>query len=258
MFAIKLIACSLSVFLLASCAQIKPEVKPIENVHTEANLRAGDLRIAANALQSGDIEVARNLYQELTLSYPDVPAVWLGLGDSYFLEGKYEQAKSYYQRAQAIEGNSIESSISLARVAVRLRDFDTAISSYKSVLQQDPDNAIAYAGLGVSYDLSGQPNLAQETYKQGLAKNPGNDALIANLGLSLALNGKPRNAVNVLLGNAGVSDTLPQRRDNLALAYGMLGRDSAAEEILLGSQTRGVVQDNLEFYEYLRNKIRRK
>jgi len=107
----------------------------------------------------------------------------------------------------------------------------------------------------VVYDLTNRPSLAQDTYRKGLQANPGNSALRSNLGLSLALNGQPREAVNVLLGHTGVSKDLPQARENLALAYGLLGRDDAAEQILLSTQSRGQAMDNLEFYQYLRARL---
>ncbi|MGB5808419.1 hypothetical protein [Castellaniella sp.] len=59
----------------------------------------------------------------------------------------------------------------------------------------------------------------------------------------------------MLLGTDGVNNSLPQRRDNLALAYGLLGREDAAKNILLGTQPSGQVQDNLDFYRYLRDRV---
>src|SRR5690625_7703950 len=112
---------------------------------------------------------------------------------------------------------------------------------------------IALAGLGVVHELRGDPQRAQSLYRQGLKAHPGDQALRANLGLSLALSGQAREAVNILLGHAGAANSrLPQLHDNLALAYGLLGREDAAKEILSRYQPRSLVQDNLACYEYRR------
>lgn len=240
---------------LAGCAPRQTAVRPLETVVDQAALEAGDLRIAASALQSGDIQVARSLYGDLARSHPNMPVVWQGLGDTYFLAGEFEAAQAAYAKAEQIDPTLLAPRLAQARVLVRLRQLDQARARFQDILAQDPDQPVALAGLGVVYDLSGQPELAQQTYRQGLVAHPGDEALRTNLGLSLALTGKPREAINILLGNAGVAGSLPQRRDNLALAYGVMGREDAAEDILLSYQPRGLVQDNLEFYRYLRQQL---
>jgi len=61
--------------------------------------------------------------------------------------------------------------------------------------------------------------------------------------------------VNVLLDVMGVPAALPQGRQNLALAYAMMGRDDAAESILIGDMPRANVQDNLVFYREVRRRM---
>jgi Flp pilus assembly protein TadD len=241
--------------LLTACAPPRTAVRPVDTVIDRAALQAGDLRIAASALQSGDVCVARSLYTTLAKSHPGMPEVWLGLGDTHFLAGEFESAQSAYARAEELDPDGLAPKLAQARVLIRLRKLDEARTRFQAILGKDPDQPVALAGLGVVYDLSGQPALAQETYRKGLAKHPGDQALRANLGLSLALSGKGREAVNVLLGNSGVQNGLPQIRDNLALAYGVMGREDAAEGILMSYQPRGVVQDNLAFYQYLREHL---
>lgn len=248
--------CLASALILGGCAPMKQTaVRPIETAMDQTALEAGELRIAASALQSGDINVARSMYLDLTRSHPEIAAVWLGLGDTYFLSGEFEAAQAAYTQAQQIDSTLLGAKLALARVDVRLRQLDQAQNRFHAILAEEPNQAIALAGLGVVYDMQGKPDLAQKTYRQGLTAHPGDEALRNNLGLSLALNGKPREAVNILLGHSGVAGGLPQTRDNLALAYGVLGREDAAENILLSYQPRGLVQDNLEFYRYLRQQL---
>ncbi len=247
----------LASLLLSACVHTQTTaVRPVDTVMDQAALQAGELRIAASALQGGDVNVAKTLYTELSQNYPEMPAVWQGLGDAHAMAAEYEAARRAYNKSLALEPGNLDTKLALARVDVRTRNLEQARTSYEQILAQHPNDPVALSGLGVVYDLSGQASLAQETYRRGLEANPGSELLRTNLGLSLALNGHARQAVNILIGNDGASDSLPQRRDNLALAYGILGREDAAESILATYQSSGQVQDNLEFYRFLRTRIK--
>ncbi|MCV9878713.1 tetratricopeptide repeat protein [Brenneria izbisi] len=214
-----------------------------------------ELNIAASALKSGDLEVAGSIYRRFTQTNPEQPAGWLGLADTHFLSGELETASKAYATAQQLAPNNIDAYLGQARILLRQRQFTQAIERYQTILTRFPNHPLALSGLGVSHDLTGEHAQAQSIYRRGLKQHPDDAALRTNLGLSLALEGKARESINILLGVNGITNTLPQERDNLALAYGLLGRDDAAEEILTASQPRDIVQDNLTFYRYLRQNL---
>lgn len=246
------------VLMVAGCAapQQTTQVKPQQTAFDADAMRASDLRIADSALQGGDLDVAMSIYARLTQSHPDMIEAWMGLGDARFLTGEMEAARLMYTEVlERFPQQQLNARLGLARIALRQRHISTAIGHYQAILQQSPDQPLALAGLGVAYDLSGNAVQAQATYRRGLTAYPDHAALRVNLGLSLALAGQPREAVNILLGTSGVSSQLPQERNNLALAYGLLGRDDAAESILMTDQPRSVAQDNIEFYRYLRERL---
>jgi Flp pilus assembly protein TadD len=76
--------------------------------------------------------------------------------------------------------------------------------------------------------------------------------LSVNLGLSLTLSGDPRQGANVLLDVTRFPAAPPQARQNLALAYGLLGNEDAAAAILSRDLPKASVQDNLRYYELQR------
>jgi hypothetical protein len=76
--------------------------------------------------------------------------------------------------------------------------------------------------------------------------------LKADLGLSLILDRRAREGANVLLDIAGLPDAPTQARENLALAYGVLGNDEAAKRILTTDMPAASAEDNVRFYENLR------
>jgi len=242
---------------LVGCAAPGPttQVQALTAFDNEA-VQASDMRIADSALQSGDLDVAISIYYRVTQSHPTLLRAWLGLADAHFLSGELETARLVYNEVlQRFPDQQLDARLGLARIALRHRQLADAVAHYEFILAQSPNHPLALAGLGVAYDLAGNSAQAQATYRRGLSAYPDHAALRANLGLSLALGGQPREAVNILLGVTGVSNQIPQGRNNLALAYGLLGRDDAAESILLTEQARGTAQDNLEFYRYVRARM---
>jgi Flp pilus assembly protein TadD len=73
--------------------------------------------------------------------------------------------------------------------------------------------------------------------------------------MSLILGGDPRAGANVLLDVTRFPAAPPQARQNLALAYGLLGNTEAAAEILSKDLPKASVQDNLRFYEIQRARL---
>jgi len=111
---------------------------------------------------------------------------------------------------------------------------------------------MASAGLGAALDLKGDHAGAQAVLRQALKANPGDPLLSVNLGLSLVLGGNPREGANVLLDVTRYPGAPPQARQDLALAYGLLGNTEAATEILGKTLPKASIQDNLHFYEIQR------
>lgn len=251
-----------NVFMLAACLLLvacspmrTAQVQPAKTAIDETALQAGDLRIAASSLSSGDFPVAISMYERIIASHPDVVDAWLGLATARYLSGDISLARQAYQKAIGIDPKQLDAYLGLARLDIRQRRLPEAMARYETMRQQWPDHPLVLAGLGVTYDLAGNHVKAQEIYKQGLRQHPDDPALRSNLGLSLSLSGKPREAVNVLLDVMGVPSSLPQGRQNLAFAYGLMGRDDAAESILSSDLPRDTVQDNLAYYREVRQRL---
>jgi Flp pilus assembly protein TadD len=248
-----LAALALSLGLLAGCSSTPhyattPAPKPL----TRELGNADDLRIAAGALESGDVQMAGSLYEKVLKADPHSVEANVGLGDCLFQSGDLEGARLSYGRAAVLAPEARAPKLALARVALRQRHFDEASKLYHDLLAQTPDDPAASAGLGTVLDLTDQHKEAQALYRSALAQHPDSMALRIDLGLSLTLGGEPREGANVLLDVAGIPDAPPQARQDLALAYGLLGNDAAAEKILLTELPKNSVQDNLRYYARVR------
>jgi Flp pilus assembly protein TadD len=214
-----------------------------------------EMRIAQTSLESGNVELATTLFDKIVQADPKSVPGLTGLGDTLYAVGDFTRAGVYYQRASSYDPSASAPLIGIARVAIHQRRFDDAIAMYRGLLARSPDDLMASAGLGAALDLKGNHAGAQAVLRQALKANPGDPLLSVNLGLSLVLGGDPREGANVLLDVTRYPGAPPQARQDLALAYGLLGNTEAAAEILGRDLPKASVQDNLRFYEIQRSHI---
>jgi Flp pilus assembly protein TadD len=232
-----------------------PEVQPSsQNTMPSATSEA---HIAETAMEGGNIELARTLFGKLVEADPNSVPGLAGLGDTLYAVGDYTRAGVYYAHANKVDPKAEHPLIGLGRVAIRQRRFDDAIASYHTILNRTPNDTLAAAGLGTALDLKGDHKDAQDTLRAALALNPGDPMLCINLGLSLVLGGDAREGANVLLDVTRFPDAPPEARQDLALAYGMLGNKQAAAAILSKDLPASSVQDNLRYYDAQRSALRR-
>jgi Flp pilus assembly protein TadD len=216
-----------------------------------------ELHIAEVSLDSGNLDVATTLFEKIVAADPrSVPGL-TGLGNTLYAVGDFTRARVYYERALQVEPEATAPMIGVARVAIHQRRFDEAIATYHKVLALTPSDPLASAGLGAAMDLQGDHAGAQAVLREALNANPGNPTLSINLGLSLTLSGDPRDGANVLLDVTRFPGAPPEARQDLALAYGLLGNADAAAAILGQDLPKASVQDNLRFYALQRERAAR-
>jgi Flp pilus assembly protein TadD len=240
--------------LLAGCASggsFNP--RPISSQHGTDG--ASDERLADNVLQAGDVDLATTLFEKALKSNPNSLDAQLGLADSIYETGDLERARALYQQVALQPQARAAAQLGLARIALRQRRLDDAETLYRGLLVAQPDNTVVSEGLGTVLDLQGRHSEAQSVYRKALVVHPEVEGLRVNLGLSLILQGKPREGANVLLDVAGLTDAPSQARQDLALAYGLLGNTDAAKRILMVDLPPSSVDDNLRFYQILRGRL---
>ena len=214
-----------------------------------------DLRIAESALASGDTDLATTLFEKALKAAPQSLAAQLGLADTVYQTGDVARAGALYAHVAAIAAGEPRAQLGLARVALRSRHLGEAITRYRALAAAHPDSPVAAEGLGTALDLSGRHEEAQAVYRAALRLHPEAQGLTTNLGLSLILAKRPREGANVLLDIAALPDAPREARENLALAYGLLGNGEAAKRILSTAMPAASVEDNLAFYHALRDRL---
>jgi Flp pilus assembly protein TadD len=240
--------------VLAGCAS-NHYVVPQPMAATRAPDAAADLRIAESALEAGDTQLAVSLFEKMLKADPNSATAQLGLGDAMYAIGDLARAGLLYARVEAQAPEDPRAQLGLARVALRERRLDEALTRYRKLVAAHPENAVAAEGLGTALDLQGRHDEAQAVYRAALQRHPEVQGLKTNLGLSLTLSNRAREGANVLLDIAGLPDAPPQARQDLALAYGMLGNDDAAKRILSADLPAESAEDDLQFYRGLRARL---
>lgn len=249
------VSCVSMLVITTACTTTQHTVQTQPVLRSTTPSAMSEQHIAAIALDSGNLEMATALYDKIVAADPRSVAGLTGLGDTLYAVGDFTRAGVYYERAVQVEPKAVQPMIGIARVAIHQRHFDAAIAAYRKVLVLTPNNPLAYAGLGTALDLKGEHAAAQALLRQALASNPGDPNLSIDLGLSLVLGGNPRDGANVLLDVTRYPGAPLQARQDLALAYGLLGNTQAAAEILGRDLPKASVQDNLRFYEIQRQRL---
>ena len=236
--------------MLSGCASTEKGDRPATLGKEDGE--AASLRLAERALAQGDLQLAASLLTEAHRKEPQRPDILVALGDVLLRVGDGRAAGQAFRDALAIDGGNAMARRGLGRSLLQLGQPEPAIAEFERAVAAAPQDARNYNGLGVALDQAGRNGEAQASYRRGLSQKPADAALTNNLGLSLLLSGDAAGAVAVLepLGKA-VTATARQRQ-NLALAYGLSGRDREAAAMAALDLEPAAVQQNLAFYRRLR------
>jgi tetratricopeptide (TPR) repeat protein len=116
--------------------------------------------------------------------------------DTYFAAGQFREtqgdfnmALQQYQSALKINPNHKAALFRTAVVYTQLKQYPSAIDTWKKYLKGDNFSADAYSNLGFCYETSGDTLEAKEAYRKGIARDPKSAPCRINYGLLLARQG---------------------------------------------------------------------
>lgn len=162
------------------------------------------------------------------------------------------EAVKVLNRAHTLDPNSTLILKNLGRAHVALNQPAQAQESYLDALAIDPNDTKILNGLAIAYDMDGDHATAQRHYRAGLALQPQNLDLQNNLSYSLIASGKYADAVDILEPLVNRADATPRQRQNLALAYGLLGKEEEVRRVSKVDLTPAQIEKNLVVYRHLR------
>ncbi|HEV8070660.1 MAG TPA: tetratricopeptide repeat protein [Planctomycetaceae bacterium] len=111
-----------------------------------------------------------------------------------------------------------------------LKHYEQAEVCYRSVLELDPENAMANHRLAILADRRGEFATSEKCYRTALKREPNNPDLLSDLGYSYLLQGRQAESEQFLLAATRANPQHRKALDNLSLLYAKLGdRDRALE-----------------------------
>jgi tetratricopeptide (TPR) repeat protein len=93
-------------------------------------------------------------------------------GNSYFEDGRYNEALTEYQAALAINPDHIHAERGKARSLMQLGRSSEALAVFDDLVKKYPDFAASYANRGILYDRMGRFQAAMQDYEKALQLDP--------------------------------------------------------------------------------------
>ena len=194
------------------------------------------LQAARDALSEGEAGTSLAIARGILSSQPNNLAALDQAGDAQAALGDRLAADSSYRRALALAPHDVRARLGLGKLQVR-DSLPAAEASFRAVVADAPNNALALNDLGYVLDLQEHHAEAQTIYERALAAEPTRLATRVNMALSLALSGHGARAEQMLKDVAASSNATPRVRADFALAQVMAGHDKDAAMTLGGDLT---------------------
>ncbi|MCU0590336.1 MAG: tetratricopeptide repeat protein [Desulfobacterales bacterium] len=123
--------------------------------------------LAMSYLQLDDTENAIKAYKSAFQIDPYRDDIHLQLGNLYFSQGKYEDARSEYAEAVRLNPSTINR-YSLGQAYIELGRFADAEAQYGEIMRLAPQEAGGYLGMGLAYSRQGEHEEAIRQFQQAL------------------------------------------------------------------------------------------
>lgn len=209
------------------------------------------LRVGEATRQAGDPANAIPFFRRAHALDPFKAAPLVRLGVALNDLGQFNEAAQAFRDALNLDHNNTEALRGLGYALIGLNQPEMAIDQFKAAIAIEPDYR-SYNGLGIASDHLGEHKAAQDYYDAGLKIFPNNLTLLNNLGLSQILSRDYDAAIGTLVGAVQQPGASARQRQNLALAYGMAGKDTEAARIAKIDLDPKDVESNLAYYGILR------
>ncbi len=159
---------------------------------------------------------------------PRVPPE-IATGYELLRSGDLNGARRSYATAYAADSSSIDANLGLATVEARLGNIGAAAGHYRRVLNADPGNATALAGLASMADMS-QPEQLEQQLRADISRYPQSAALHFALGNLYAARGRWEDAQGAFFEALRLEPASADALYNLAVAMDHMGQSRIAAD----------------------------
>ncbi|MCB1734595.1 MAG: tetratricopeptide repeat protein [Gammaproteobacteria bacterium] len=247
----RLLILSLLWLVLGGCTatQTKPET---ETPGSDTASRLVDL--GDGVVARGEPETALAIFDRALANSPNHRGALLGKGQALTALGRHAEAETVLRQARDIYPHSGLVLSAYARLLIESGRAEVAVGELDGYFMAHP---AADAGLwnlkGLALDALSRHGEAEQAYTQGLARSPQSVSLRNNLAYCLILQGDYARAADLLQRLVDGEGGQPRHRQNLALAYGLVGNQERAREVARLDLQGDAVERNLNYYQWLRD-----
>lgn len=169
-------------------------------------------RYMANAyLQLNDPENAIKAYQTAIRLHPEREDAYIGLGNLYFSQARYQEAASQYQEAVRINPDS-NNYFSLGQAYLNTGELDKAETQFNKVRSLEPEKPNGLYGLGLVLSKKGRYEDAIRQFEKAVAMKRDFFDALAEIGYAYADLGQMQKAEEIAVS---LENEAPQLADTL-------------------------------------------
>lgn len=128
-----------------------------------------------------------------------------------------------------------------------LGSYKTAVKDFKKALSINGEFAPAYDGLGITFDLLGEKKKACENFLFAIKLNPARADFYNNIGYSQMGAGNLKNAEQYFEKSITLDPDFRLANNNLAICYGLQGRDNEAFSLFLRYMSASQAWNNMGY-----------
>jgi tetratricopeptide (TPR) repeat protein len=197
--------------------------------------------LAMSYIQLGDTENAIKAYKSAFTIDPYRDDIRVKLGNLYFAEGRYEEARAEYAEAVRLNPGSANR-YALGQAYIELGRFSEAENQYNEIQRLAPREAGGYLGLGQAYSRQGKHEEAIRQFKEAINRDGALYDAYTQMGYSYADLGDMESAQNMVdtlerLNQAEPADTLSRYMYKVDPPKMMFANSSSSFPFALGRGT---------------------
>ncbi|MDX1922147.1 MAG: tetratricopeptide repeat protein [Alphaproteobacteria bacterium] len=233
--------------------------EPEKEIEDEDDATATLLRTAEKMMASNDLTSASMLYQRAFSTNPDSIAALKGMARVAELREKPQEALQAYREIIRLDNDNEAGHMGVAKNLMTLGLHDKAIDQLNKFREIKGDSPEVLNMLGMAYtradEIPGHYEKAIESFKTSIAIDPDRLSTQNNMGFTYILAGRLNEAIAIFEKLVDDPRVTVQHRQNLALAYGMAGRENDARKIAMQDLPRAAVEKNIASYRKMRQKV---
>jgi tetratricopeptide (TPR) repeat protein len=213
-------------------------------------------KLGAALLIENRLPESRRMLEEAVAEDPSADYVYL-LGQTYFLDGRYEEALGLFRRSIELDPTNYRILYYIGNSLLHVGNYDEAVGALEKSMELNPRDGEVWGSLGRAYERSGDMGRAVAAYSRAVKHDPDNEQWRLDLGYLHQERGDLDAAIEAWREGAKRRPDSFALHFNLAVAYAEAEQYlNALEEIETALSIKPDNQDALRLHTWIMQRIR--